>query len=110
MRRPNIPLEIGNIHIVGIGGIGMSGIAEVLAHWGYKVQGSDAKDGPNLERLRKAGITTFVAVSYTHLDVYKRQHPHHPFQAFPGPSTPLKELYPVAALSFYPESLCHFLR
>lgn len=60
MRRPNIPLEIGNIHIVGIGGIGMSGIAEVLAHWGYKVQGSDAKDGPNLERLRKAGIITFV--------------------------------------------------
>jgi UDP-N-acetylmuramate--alanine ligase len=60
MRRPNIPLDVGNIHIVGIGGIGMSGIAEVLAHWGYKVQGSDAKDGPNLERLRKAGITTFV--------------------------------------------------
>lgn len=60
MRKPVIPLDVGNIHIVGIGGIGMSGIAEVLAHWGYKVQGSDAKDGPNLERLKKAGITTFV--------------------------------------------------
>lgn len=60
MKRPNIPLDIGSIHIVGIGGIGMSGIAEVLAHWGYEVQGSDAKDGPNLERLRKAGIKTFV--------------------------------------------------
>lgn len=60
MRRPTIPLNIGNIHIIGIGGIGMSGIAEVLAHWGYKVQGSDAKDGPNLDRLRKAGIKVFV--------------------------------------------------
>ncbi len=63
MRRPVIPLEVGNIHIVGIGGIGMSGIAEILAHWGYKVQGSDAKDGPNLERLRNAGITIFVGHS-----------------------------------------------
>lgn len=60
MRRPVIPLDVGTIHIIGIGGIGMSGIAEVLAHWGYKVQGSDAKDGANLERLRAAGIETFV--------------------------------------------------
>jgi UDP-N-acetylmuramate--alanine ligase len=60
MRRPSIPLDVGPIHIVGIGGIGMSGIAEVLAHWGYVVQGSDAKDGANLDRLRKAGIKVFV--------------------------------------------------
>jgi UDP-N-acetylmuramate--alanine ligase len=60
MRTNSIPLDIGAIHIVGIGGIGMSGIAEVLAHWGHKVQGSDAKDGANLTRLRKAGIKIFV--------------------------------------------------
>lgn len=60
MRTNSIPLDIGAIHIVGIGGIGMSGIAEVLAHWGHKVQGSDAKDGANLDRLRKAGIKVFV--------------------------------------------------
>ena len=60
MRTNSIPLDIGAIHIVGIGGIGMSGIAEVLAHWGHKVQGSDAKDGANLTRLRKAGIKVFV--------------------------------------------------
>lgn len=63
MRRPFIPLNIGKIHIVGIGGIGMSGIAEVLAHWGYEVQGSDAKDGPNLVRLRKLKIKTFIGHS-----------------------------------------------
>jgi UDP-N-acetylmuramate--alanine ligase len=60
MRTNSIPLDIGAIHIVGIGGIGMSGIAEVLAHWGHKVQGSDAKDGANLTRLRKAEIKIFV--------------------------------------------------
>lgn len=60
MRKPIIPLDVGKIHIVGIGGIGMSGIAEVLAHWGYEVQGSDAKDGPNLTRLKKAGIKIFI--------------------------------------------------
>ncbi len=60
MRKPVIPLDVGIIHIVGIGGIGMSGIAEVLAHWGYQIQGSDAKDGANLTRLRKDGIKVFV--------------------------------------------------
>ena len=37
----NIPLDIGTIHFVGIGGIGMSGIAEILHNLGYSVQGSD---------------------------------------------------------------------
>jgi UDP-N-acetylmuramate--alanine ligase len=60
MRTNSIPLDIGAIHIVGIGGIGMSGIAEVLAHHGHKVQGSDAKEGANLTRLRKAGMKVFV--------------------------------------------------
>lgn len=67
MRRPAIPLDIGTVHIVGIGGIGMSGIAEILAHWGHKVQGSDARDGANLERLRKAGIATFVGHDSAHV-------------------------------------------
>jgi UDP-N-acetylmuramate--alanine ligase len=67
MRINSIPLDIGAIHIVGIGGIGMSGIAEVLAHWGHKVQGSDAKDGANLDRLRKAGIKVFVGHDGAHV-------------------------------------------
>ena len=48
--------DIGTIHFVGIGGIGMSGIAEVMHQLGYKVQGSDMADGYVVEKLRKAGI------------------------------------------------------
>src|SRR4029079_19754754 len=55
-----LPREIGPIHFIGIGGIGMSGIAEVLNNLGYTVQGSDASDGYNVERLRKSGITVSV--------------------------------------------------
>jgi UDP-N-acetylmuramate--alanine ligase len=51
-----LPHELGPIHFVGIGGIGMSGIAEVLANLGYKVRGSDAADGGNVKRLRDLGI------------------------------------------------------
>ena len=51
-----LPLSIGTIHFVGIGGIGMSGIAEVLHNLGYKVQGSDIADNANVRRLRAAGI------------------------------------------------------
>ena len=51
-----LPRDIGPIHFVGIGGIGMSGIAEVLANQGYRVQGSDAADGANVQRLRARGI------------------------------------------------------
>ena len=50
-----IPLDIGPIHFVGIGGIGMSGIAEVLRNLNYKVQGSDVAAGPSVERLRELG-------------------------------------------------------
>ena len=46
-----LPLDIGLIHFVGIGGIGMSGIAEVLHNLGYKVQGSDLAEGANTRRL-----------------------------------------------------------
>jgi UDP-N-acetylmuramate--alanine ligase len=48
--------DIGTIHFVGIGGIGMSGIAEVMHILGYKVQGSDAADSYVVEGLRKLGI------------------------------------------------------
>ncbi|HYR67056.1 MAG TPA: Mur ligase domain-containing protein, partial [Reyranella sp.] len=46
-----LPLDLGLIHFVGIGGIGMSGIAEVLHNLGYKVQGSDLSEGANTRRL-----------------------------------------------------------
>src|SRR6202161_1840824 len=52
--------ELGPIHFVGIGGIGMSGIAEVLINIGYKVQGSDASDNANVKRLRERGASVFV--------------------------------------------------
>lgn len=48
--------DIGTIHFVGIGGIGMSGIAEVMHNLGYKVQGSDIAEGPSVERLRGRGM------------------------------------------------------
>jgi UDP-N-acetylmuramate--alanine ligase len=51
-----LPLDIGMIHFVGIGGIGMSGIAEILHNLGYQVQGSDIADGGNTQRLRALGI------------------------------------------------------
>lgn len=55
-----IPLDIGPIHFVGIGGIGMSGIAEVLRNLGYKVQGSDIAEGASVERLRGLGIPVSI--------------------------------------------------
>ncbi len=51
-----LPLDIGMIHFVGIGGIGMSGIAEILHNLGYQVQGSDVADSANVQRLRSLGI------------------------------------------------------
>ena len=55
-----LPLSIGTIHFVGIGGIGMSGIAEVLHTLKYAVQGSDIADGANVRRLREAGIPVSI--------------------------------------------------
>lgn len=54
------PQALGLVHFVGIGGIGMSGIAEVMHQLGYRVQGSDQNDGSNVQRLRDKGITVFV--------------------------------------------------
>jgi UDP-N-acetylmuramate--alanine ligase len=52
--------DIGTIHFVGIGGIGMSGIAEVMNNLGYAVQGSDIAEGYVVEGLRKRGIKVFI--------------------------------------------------
>ncbi|SLN11240.1 UDP-N-acetylmuramate--L-alanine ligase [Roseovarius albus] len=54
-----LPGDVGPIHFVGIGGIGMSGIAEVLLNHGYTVQGSDLKQSPITKRLEEAGATIF---------------------------------------------------
>ncbi|MBX9709583.1 MAG: UDP-N-acetylmuramate--L-alanine ligase [Xanthobacteraceae bacterium] len=55
-----LPREIGPIHFVGIGGIGMSGIAEVLCNLGYTVQGSDTSENANVARLRDKGIKVII--------------------------------------------------
>src|SRR5437763_611884 len=55
-----LPSDMGPIHFVGIGGIGMSGIAEVLANLGYTVRGSDVAEGGNVKRLRDKGIAVAV--------------------------------------------------
>ncbi len=57
---PFSPLDVGVIHFVGIGGIGMSGIAEILHHLGYKVQGSDIADNSNVKRLREKGLPVMI--------------------------------------------------
>jgi UDP-N-acetylmuramate--alanine ligase len=55
-----MPETIGLVHFIGIGGIGMSGIAEVLHNLGYRVQGSDQAESANVQRLRDKGIECFV--------------------------------------------------
>jgi hypothetical protein len=55
-----LPTDVGPIHFVGIGGIGMSGIAEVLINHGYEVQGSDLKATPITERLKDMGAQIFI--------------------------------------------------
>ncbi len=55
-----LPFGIGVVHFVGIGGIGMSGIAEVMHNLGYQVQGSDLSENANVLRLREKGIKVFV--------------------------------------------------
>ncbi|MGQ0457054.1 MAG: UDP-N-acetylmuramate--L-alanine ligase [Hyphomicrobium sp.] len=55
-----MPRDIGPFHIIGIGGIGMSAIAEILVAKGYSVQGSDQKESANVKRLRAKGIRVFV--------------------------------------------------
>ncbi len=63
-----LPLDIGPIHFVGIGGIGMSGIAEVLIEHGYTVKGSDLKATKITDRLAKLGATIFVGQKAENLE------------------------------------------
>jgi UDP-N-acetylmuramate--alanine ligase len=58
-----VPLDIGAIHFIGIGGIGMSGIAEIMHNLGYRVQGSDAADNNNVKRLKAMGIPVHIGHS-----------------------------------------------
>jgi UDP-N-acetylmuramate--alanine ligase len=58
-----VPFDIGTIHFIGIGGIGMSGIAEIMHNLGYRVRGSDAVDNANVRRLRTLGIPVVVGHS-----------------------------------------------
>ncbi|MEE1544292.1 MAG: Mur ligase domain-containing protein, partial [Alphaproteobacteria bacterium] len=58
-----LPLDIGTLHFVGIGGIGMSGIAEVMHNLGYAVQGSDLSESANVRRLCALGIRVTIGHS-----------------------------------------------
>src|ERR1700761_9422442 len=66
-RRP-VPFDIGPVHFIGIGGIGMSGIAEIMLRIGYTVQGSDAKASANTERLEKLGAKIFIGHDAAHVE------------------------------------------
>jgi len=55
-----LPRDIGPVHFIGIGGIGMSGIAEVMLNLGYTVQGSDQADSANVRRLRDKGVAIAI--------------------------------------------------
>src|SRR6266516_7838494 len=55
-----LPRDIGPMHFIGIGGIGMSGIAEVLVNLGYTVQGTDQSDSANIKRLRDKGVKVAI--------------------------------------------------
>ena len=62
-----LPHDLGPIHFVGIGGIGMSGIAEVLINLGHKVQGSDQSENANVLRLRNKGAEIHIGHDAAHL-------------------------------------------
>lgn len=62
-----VPFDLGPVHFVGIGGIGMSGIAEIMLKIGYSVQGSDAKASANTERLEKLGAKIFIGHDAAHV-------------------------------------------
>ena len=57
----NFSKDLGVIHFIGIGGIGMSGIAEILFNLGYTISGSDISKGSNVERLMKMGVSIYWA-------------------------------------------------
>ena len=63
--------DVGTIHFVGIGGIGMSGIAEVMHQLGYTVQGSDISESYVVEKLRKKGIDVLIGHDAGNLGAYQ---------------------------------------
>lgn len=63
-----VPTDIGTVHFVGIGGIGMSGIAEVMHNLGYSVQGSDISESAVVESLREKGIKVMIGHAPENLD------------------------------------------
>src|ERR1700679_338254 len=67
MNRRPVPFDLGPVHFVGIGGIGMSAIAEIMLRIGYQVQGSDARASANTERLEKLGAKGFVGHDGAHI-------------------------------------------
>jgi len=68
MNRRPVPFDLGPVHFVGIGGIGMSAIAEIMLRIGYQVQGSDARAGANTERLERLGAKVFIGHDAAHID------------------------------------------
>ncbi|MDR3513676.1 MAG: UDP-N-acetylmuramate--L-alanine ligase [Caulobacteraceae bacterium] len=68
MNRRPVPFDLGPVHFIGIGGIGMSGIAEIMLRIGYVVQGSDAKASANTERLEKLGARIFIGHDAAHVE------------------------------------------
>ncbi|WP_309646008.1 UDP-N-acetylmuramate--L-alanine ligase [Phenylobacterium sp.] len=68
MNKRPVPFAVGPVHFVGIGGIGMSGIAEIMLRIGYTVQGSDAKASANTERLERLGVKVFIGQDASNVD------------------------------------------
>ncbi|MFI4933306.1 MAG: UDP-N-acetylmuramate--L-alanine ligase [Caulobacterales bacterium] len=68
MNRRPVPFDLGPVHFVGIGGIGMSAIAEIMLRIGYQVQGSDARAGANTERLEKLGARIIIGHAAANID------------------------------------------
>ncbi len=68
MNRRPVPFAIGPVHFIGIGGIGMSGIAEIMLRIGYTVQGSDTKASANTERLANLGAKIFIGHDPAHVE------------------------------------------
>jgi UDP-N-acetylmuramate--alanine ligase len=68
MNKRPVPFDLGPVHFIGIGGIGMSGIAEIMLRIGYTVQGSDAKASANTERLEKLGARIFIGHDAANVD------------------------------------------
>src|SRR5438105_6893200 len=68
MNRRPVPFDIGPVHFIGIGGVGTTGIAQIMLRTGYPVQGSDAKASANTERLQKLGARIFIGHEAAHVE------------------------------------------